>query len=468
MEQIVSNFTFDQSQNSEVINVIINPPEVRIVQSVDQTCYVYHRNQLVAQYEKRDNYARNMIVVQLFISHHVSQKCLSDVFQLTVQHISTLVRKYRQTGSAGIQNRIAIRIGNNQKIKGKIADAIEKQLNVSPEEKPTYVAIAKTIKQKYGVQLSPQRISCWWRESQAEKDTEKDTTQIPEQLKCLKEDITQKDKHKKPQFQDSNEINDTADTSLAENKLMNEAPSESLKNETSQDTETPWQANNIAGSFILYAMLNASQFLAPFMANIKDVSTTGSKTVERVMLTLFFLHALRLKSIEKTKHLLAAHFAPLVLGSFCRLQSLRYAIDAITEHENFDNAVTEHYQSLSQYTELGDDIYYTDGHFSCYYGKYAIPKGYDARRKQAQRGRNSVYLHNSLGHNILSFESPTNTTLSNDIVTLINEMKTAYGEVKGKNLMFDRGGYSADCFKQITKSGMCFTTYLKHRKKQQK
>ncbi len=44
-------------------------------------------------------------------------------------------------------------------------------------------------------------------------------------------------------------------------------------------------------------------------------------------------------------------------------------------------------------------------------------------------------------------------------------MKITFGEVKGKNIFFDRGGYSADCFKKIKKEGMYFTTYLKGRKK---
>ena len=44
-------------------------------------------------------------------------------------------------------------------------------------------------------------------------------------------------------------------------------------------------------------------------------------------------------------------------------------------------------------------------------------------------------------------------------------MEETYGEVKGKTLFFDRGGFSANCFKAIKDKGMYFTTYLKHRKK---
>jgi len=44
-------------------------------------------------------------------------------------------------------------------------------------------------------------------------------------------------------------------------------------------------------------------------------------------------------------------------------------------------------------------------------------------------------------------------------------MQETYGEVKGKTLFFDRGGFSANCFKAIKAKEMFFTTYLKHRNK---
>lgn len=440
MEQLAAELTFEVQENA-TDNHSINPPEVRLIESSDQTHYIFYRNQLIAQYQKRDNYARNMIIVQLFLCHKVTQKTLSQVFQLTIQHISVVVNKYRQTGSAGIQDRTVVRIGNNQKIKGEIAAEIIKQLSVAKENRPTYRSLAKQLKQKYGVQISPQRISCWWRETEQEKQAEQDATHAAEQMNLSVEG----DSPCQIVEEDNRENSDNQEVKL--------------------DSEQDWQANNVAGSFILYAMLNASQFLAPFIDNLKEVITNSSKTVERVMLTLFFMHALRLKSIEQTKHLLGAHFGPLVLGSFCRLQSLRYAIDDITAQKHFDKAVTQHYQNISQHTDLGDDIYYTDGHFSCYYGQYAIPKGYDARKKQPARGRNTVYLHNSLGHNILSFESPTNTPLSVDIETLLGDMKAAFGDINGKTLFFDRGGFSADCFKKIKQAEMYFATYLKGRKK---
>jgi len=66
--------------------------------------YVFFRHQLFAQYQSNDQYSRNLIMVQLFLCHKVAQKQLSKVFGLTVQHISSLVRKYRSAGSVGIED----------------------------------------------------------------------------------------------------------------------------------------------------------------------------------------------------------------------------------------------------------------------------------------------------------------------------------------------------------------------------
>lgn len=431
-----------EGEQRDAENRLENGEELRLLKSPEGGVYVFYRHQLFAQYQRNDNYTRNIILVQLFLCHKVSQKELSQAFGLTVPHLSRLVGKYRRGGSAGVEDNLRLRIINNKKIKGKIAEAIIKQLDVREEDRPTYAAVAKDIKRRYGVDISWNRIGNWWREYKKGKREAEEFQSDPEQLTLIRA------------------------TDQYQERIENEAQEvEGKVEDNSTPIDDSWQANNVAGSFILYAMLEKSQFLKPFLKDLQSATNKGRKSIERVMLTLFFSHALRLKSIEQTKHLLSAHFGPLVLGDFSRQQSLRYAIDGITGQKKFDEVITTHYKNIGEQTDLGDDIYYTDGHFSCYYGKYAIPKGYDARRQRPARGRNTIYLHNSLGHNILSFESPTNTSLSIDIETLLYKMEATYGDVKGKTLFFDRGGFSANCFKAIKAKGMYFTTYLKYKKK---
>lgn len=422
-----------------------NSRVVRLIPGQDKESFVFCRGQLLAAYDRSDLYTRNFMIVQMFLYHKVPQKILSETFGLTVPHISTLVSHYRQGGSTGIEDNTAERIKNSQKIKGKIADYMVALLET--KDRPTYEGAAKLVKKKYKVSISASRIGSWWRAYKKSKLAE--SREEPRQQMLL---MTPSEANEQ-QEEAGQEI--IADTSEAR---------EESKRDDKDDGE--WQINVVAGCFILYGMLSKSQFLKPFVEGIQGAVYRGRQSVERVILTLFFMHALRVKSVEQTKHLLEDHFGPLVLGPFCRQQSLRYAIDDMIAHENFESTVSQHYKRLSQQTVLGDEIYYTDGHFSCYYGKYAIPKGYNTRRKQASRGRNTIYLHNSLGHNVLSFESPTNTTLNVDIVTLLEKMEEIYGDIKSKTLFFDRGGFSADCFKKIGKKKMYFATYLKHRKKE--
>ena len=147
--------------------------EVYLLESTEQDVYVFFRGNLIAQYQKRDNYSRNMIIAQLFLCHRVAQQNLSDVFKLTIPHISTLIGNYRRAGSVGIEDHTVVRIGNNKKIKGEIAAAIIQQLDVTHEKRPTYAAVANTIKRQYHIELTPHRIGCWWR------DNKKDEKQRP-------------------------------------------------------------------------------------------------------------------------------------------------------------------------------------------------------------------------------------------------------------------------------------------------
>ncbi len=434
----MAKLALDLSRNEDSLRY---EQEVQLIRGVNtRECFVLIRGQLLASYETSDLYTRNFVIVQLFLNHKVKQQVLSTVFELTVPHISRMVKKFREQGSAGIVANLEGRTKNNHRIKGKIADDLEKLL--TQEDCPTYDEAAQWVKKRFGIKVSGGRIGNWWRvEKKIWIELEKDSKELTLQLALINEEISTREEN---------------DMGVVD--AFNECKEQ-------QVDEGEWRYNIFAGCFILYGMLWKSQFLKPFIEGIQGTIYQGKKSVGRVMLTLFFGHALRLKSIEQTKHLLGEHFKVLVRGGFYRQQSLRYAIDDLVGHEKFESTVSAHYKNLSQQTELGDEIYYTDGHFSCYYGKYKIPKGYDARRKQPSRGRNSVYLHNSLGHHILSFESPTNTTLNVDIKTLINKMKEAYGCVSSKTLFFDRGGFSAECFKNITRQGMLFATYLKHVKK---
>ena len=83
-------------------------------------------------------------------------------------------------------------------------------------------------------------------------------------------------------------------------------------------------------------------------------------------------------------------FRALVGGDFLKLQWLRYAVDRLVEKNDFPVVMEAYCKQVVKHTEEDGGIFYTDGHFSTYYGKRTVPKGFDARRQMPMRGRNTI------------------------------------------------------------------------------
>ena len=394
--------------------------DLQVLASRDRVA-VFCRGFCFFTFDMSDRFSRNYCMVQLHLSGRVKLKDLSSLFGLSYQHCSNTVVRYKENGIEGLIERTAKRFRNRKKIDEKIGKLIS---DLRKRGTP-YREISHIIRFRYQKKVEPQSIRAWvYKRNKRILDNDRE---VEEQLELYEE----RDR---------------------------------------SGEEGQWRYNSLAGSMILYSMIEWSGFLRPFEEYIyedeeKKKSSWGAR---RVLLTLFFLHALRCKSIEQSKHIVGDDFKQVVGGSFLRLQWLRYAVDDIVYHAGFDRAIEAYYKDLLSLTECGDGLFYTDGHFSNYYGGRQVPKGYDPRRQMGFRGRNTVYLHNTRGEIIYLIESPSNTSLSNDIETLVDHMEGLGMELEGKTLIFDRGGYSQNCFRYIKLKKMYFVTYLKNRKKERK
>ena len=370
-------------------------------------------------FARGDRFSRNYCIVQLHLAGGISLRNLSELFNLNYQHCSKVLCRFKREGVDGLREDTEKRFRNRQVIDTVMGVFIRAE----HKRGRTFREIAQMIRFKFGEKIKEKSIRAWM--SRMAVAAECDAVQM--------------------------EMLDTD----------SEVGCKLLKT-------TEWQRNIYAGSMILHGMLSFSGFLRPFTEYIveDEKARDSSGGACRVALTLFFLHALRCKSIEQSKHIVGADFSVLVGGEFLRLQPLRDAVDVIVGRPGFDRAIEAYYKGLINMTDKRDRIYYTDGHFSSYYGKRKVPKGYDPRRQIGFRGRNTIYLHNSAGENIYLFESPTNTSLSNDIETLIADLLEFGVKLKRRTLIFDRGGYSQKCFRYLWRYKMYFVSYLKNRKKE--
>ncbi len=231
------------------------------------------------------------------------------------------------------------------------------------------------------------------------------------------------------------------------------------------DKGSSWIPIQYAGAFLLFG------FLKKMNTFEKVLSVAGpdvdQESLIQLFLTLFFMNALRFKNIEQSKFIEDQSFSFLIEGRFQKLQHLRNALDQVTESPFFPVFVQEFFgvmikESLKQCEKL----FYIDSHFSPYYGGRKIPYGYDTKRQRGFPGRNTVFVHDESGKNVIFFESPTNNSLHEDLCEVMIRIKSEIGDLAGISLFFDRGGFSADTFKKITQEGAYFTTFLKNRKKE--
>ncbi len=387
------------------------------------TVSVFCRGFCFCSYAMSDRSCRNYCIVQLHIAGGVQLRRLSRLFSLGYQQCSNIVSRYRKGGLNALLEKTQKRYLNRRVIDEVIGEFV---LGLRDAGK-SYKEISEAIRFQFKKKVEVQSIRAWVHRSRKKKLSQQQEPQL---------------------------------------EMFDEA----LTISTRESTEE-WHWNKYAGSMILYSAIEWSGMLRPFEELIAEDNERKNSGfgVRRVLLTLFFLHALRLKSIEQTKHLVGDDFGEIVGGDFLRGQWLRYGVDRIAKDEKFNDAVETFFRRLINLMERGDDIFFTDGHFSSYYGKRKIPKGYDPRRQIGFKGRNTIFLHNSQGEIVYLFESPTNTSLSNDIGTLVTNLETLGMDWKGKALFFDRGGYSAKCFRFLHhEKKMHFVTYLKNRKKERR
>lgn len=399
---------------------------LQVLKSGDQVG-IFYRGVCYAFFSEDDKFSRNYFLVQLHESGGVKLKDLADQFEIGYQQCSNIVVGFRERGLAGIQDQMGNARGNRRIITERIGKFI---LELRDQGK-TYPEISHAIRFRFKKKIKSESIKAWvYLKNKSEAKV----------VQAVQEEIPVGEELSAPR-----EV-------------------ELVKVEGTQSAE--WKWNSYAGAMVLYAMIAKSGVLEVF-TNLRDEKTAGTAwDVNRVILTLLFLHALRCKSVEQGKHLLLEDFGAVVGGDFLRLQWLRYAVDRIVEKEEFPSVMEAYCKQVVKHTEDESQIFYTDGHFSTYYGKRSVPKGFDPRRQMPMRGRNTIYLHNSQGENVYLFESPTNDSLSNDIETLVAGMEKLAIELKGKTLFFDRGGWSARCFRFLRLKSLYFGSYLKYRDKE--
>jgi hypothetical protein len=109
-------------------------------------------------------------------------------------------------------------------------------------------------------------------------------------------------------------------------------------------------------------------------------------------------------------------------------------------------------------------VFGVDGHFQRYTGEAPIDKGWNTKRRLAERGVMTVRVTDLRGQTVSDVLVPTGDSLSAQVLTVARSLAAAY-EYAGQPecpvvLVFDRGGFAFDALNALADEGYWYLTWV--------
>ena len=182
-----------------------------------------------------------------------------------------------------------------------------------------------------------------------------------------------------------------------------------------------------------------------------DVAVLGATT---------FGFALGSNTIEGIKHLARRDAGAIVgLAALPELRTLRPRLGAIADSVDplaiqraFANALVSASETQVQ------QVFFVDDHFIAYSGARPLAKGWNTKRRHAQRGRDDTFIVDLAGRAIC-FSSGEPSGLSVTIHGVVAQLRAICGPQARLLLGFDRGGSYPGCFSKLRDAGVDWVTY---------
>lgn len=215
-------------------------------------------------------------------------------------------------------------------------------------------------------------------------------------------------------------------------------------------------SSRYAGAMLLHAFFDrvgAQRVFAPLggpaTARVDDVALLTATTCA---------FALGVSSMEATKHLIRAQVGPLAgIAVLPQLRTLRPRLAALAEGCD----PLELQATLAQAMVAADapllNLYFVDDHFVPYEGAKPLAKGYNTKRRHAQKGLADT-LVTDYGGRAVCFVTGPPSGLTKTLPAALAELRKVTGPAKIM-LGFDRGGAYASVFTHCRDTGVDWITY---------
>jgi Transposase DDE domain len=178
-----------------------------------------------------------------------------------------------------------------------------------------------------------------------------------------------------------------------------------------------------------------------------------------VLAAATFGFALGAGTVEAMKHL-ARQDAGAVVGlrALPELRTLRPRLGVIAERVDALALQRAFAKALVSAGDEENQVFFVDDHFVAYSGARPLAKGWNTKRRHAQRGRDDTFVVDLAGRAIC-FSSGEPSGLSKSIHGVVAELRAICGPDARLVLGFDRGGSYPVCFAKLRDAGVDWVTY---------
>ena len=209
-------------------------------------------------------------------------------------------------------------------------------------------------------------------------------------------------------------------------------------------------ASRYAGAMLLHAFfdrIGAGDVLA---SAAPAGQGPGQRYDDLALLTVTSLaFALGAGSAEGTKHLIASQAGPLAgIGRLPHLRTLRPRLAAIADACDPLSLQRQLAAAMLAADAPGLEVYYVDDHFVPYEGAKPVPKGWNTKRRHAQKGRADTVVSDYHGRAVC-FASGDPSGLAATMAGVLGQLREVTGPGKKIMLGFDRGGAYPRVFRAV-------------------
>ncbi len=191
-----------------------------------------------------------------------------------------------------------------------------------------------------------------------------------------------------------------------------------------------------------------AMLLHPFLDRIGAAGVLGSVCARRpsryddlgLLTATCLAFALGTSSVEATKHLIRSQAGSLAgLAALPELRTLRPRLAGLAEGCDPLGLQRRLATAILEADAPGLGVYFVDDHFVPYEGAKPVPKGYNTKRRHAQRGRDDTVVTDYHGR-VVCFASGDPSGLSVTLPPALAQLREVLGADSKIMLGFDRGG----------------------------